>query len=132
MSGFSEHTVRTLTAMARELYPYDFLDDTYYAIIIERIAAQGDADRIELLEEGASALDAWSGMPFVSLPDDRKFAALKALEATPFFKDMRNTTVRELFNNPAVWPFFGYEGPSGHKGGYIKRGVSDANWIPEE
>ena len=44
---------------------------------------------------------------------------------------MRFTTVRELYNNPAIWPHFGYEGPSGHKGGYVKRGFDQGDWIPD-
>ena len=129
---FNEHTSRTLIAIARELYPYDFLDDTHYAVIVERILAQGDTKRMEFLAEGVRNLDAWADVPFLSLPEDQKFTALKTMEGTDFFNDMRQTTVRELFSNPAVWSFFGYEGPSGHRGGYIKRGLSDANWIPEE
>jgi hypothetical protein len=28
-----------------------------------------------------------------------------------------------------VWPIFGYEGESYSKGGYIKRGFDDIDWI---
>jgi hypothetical protein len=129
---FCENTERTLIAMARELYPFDFLDDTHYAVVIERIAAQGDPERIELLAEGVANLNALADVPFINQSEDQKLASLKAIEGTAFFNDIRQTTVRELFSNPAVWPFFGYEGPSGHRGGYIKRGLSDADWIPDD
>jgi hypothetical protein len=39
--------------------------------------------------------------------------------------------VRHLYNNPLVWRYFGYEGPSAHLGGYINRGFDDISWIPD-
>ena len=47
-------------------------------------------------------------------------------------EDVRAATVRHLYNNPEVWPHFGYEGPSAHLGGYIKRGFNDIAWISDE
>jgi hypothetical protein len=35
-----------------------------------------------------------------------------------------------LYNNPDVWPKFGYEGASADKGGYINRGFNDIDWLP--
>ena len=132
MTGFDEHTARTLIAVARRLYPYDFLDDSHYAVVVERIEAAGDAERIAMLTKGAKALDEAGEVPFAERPEERQVADLEALEGTAFFNDMRQTTVRELYSNPAVWPFFGYEGPSGHLGGYLHRGFNDATWIPDE
>lgn len=118
--------------MARRLYPHDFLDDSHYAVVVERIEAARDAERIALLTEGAKALDNAGDVPFAERPEDRKVADLEAIEGTGFFNDVRQTTVRELYSNPAVWPSFGYEGPSGHLGGYLHRGLNDATWIPDE
>lgn len=132
MSSFDEHTARTLIAVARRLYPYDFLDDSHYAIVVKRIEAAGDAERIVLLAEGVRALDETGDVSFVARSERRQVADLKAVEGTPFFNEMRQTTVRELYSNPAVWPLFGYEGPSGHLGGYLHRGFNDATWIPDE
>ena len=58
--------------------------------------------------------------------------ALKKVEGSPFFEDMRAATVRYLYNNPDVWRHFGYQGPSAHLGGYIKRGFDDISWIPDD
>ena len=44
-STFDAHTARTLTAMARQLYPHDFLADAHYAKVVEIVAAEADADR---------------------------------------------------------------------------------------
>lgn len=132
MTGFDEETARTLIAIARQLYPYDFLDDSHYAVVLHRIEAAGDENRLASIRDGVRALNAARDVPFVARPDEAKTADLKAIEGTAFFEDVRSTTVRELFNNPAVWPFFGYEGPSGHLGGYLRRGMNDATWIADE
>jgi hypothetical protein len=131
MSALDEHTARTLIMVARTLYPYDHLDDTYYAVVVRTIEADSNGERVALLIEGAKRLDQFAGSPFHALPEDRRVQALKAIEGTPFFKDMQITTVRELFRNPAIWPHFGYEGPSGHLGGYVKRGYDQGDWIPD-
>ena len=36
-----------------------------------------------------------------------------------------------LYNNPAVWRHFGYEGPSAEFGGYINRGFNDIGWLKD-
>ena len=131
VTGLDRATAKTLLAMARQLYPYDFLEDAHYAVVLRRIEASGDGARIALVRDGARALDAAGDVPFAERPEDRQIADLRAIEGTPFFEEMRATTVRELFSNPAVWPFFGYEGPSGHLGGYLRRGMNDATWIPD-
>ena len=70
--------------------------------------------------------------PFVDLPDERKVEVLKEIEGSDFFNDVRGATVRGLYRNPVVRARFGYEGPSSHLGGYVKRGFDDAAWVPEE
>lgn len=131
MAALHEHTARTLITVARTLYPYDFLDDSYYAVVIRSIEADPNGERIALLIDGATYLDQVAEAPFHALSEERRVAALKAIEGTPFFKDIQITTVRELFRNPAIWPHFGYEGPSGHLGGYVKRGYDQGDWIPD-
>ena len=37
--------------------------------------------------------------------------------------------VVSLYNQPEVWPAFGYEGESASKGGYIARGFGDIAWL---
>ena len=58
--------------------------------------------------------------------------ALTKIEKHPFFEDVRAATVRHLYSNPDIWVHFGYEGPSAHLGGYIKRGFDDIPWIPDD
>ena len=48
----------------------------------------------------------------------------------PLAKKLRGDMILTLYNNPDVWPKFGYEGASADKGGYINRGFSDIDWLP--
>ena len=44
---------------------------------------------------------------------------------------MRSTLVVSLYNQKDLWAKFGYEGSSADKGGYINRGFSDIDWLPQ-
>ena len=126
------HATETLTAMARVLYPHDFLDDSPYRQVVDIVAGEADSSQRTLLAEGVAALDGASDRPFLALAEGERLAAVQAIERSPFFETMRAATVRHLYSNPAVWPHFGYEGPSHHRGGYIDRGFDDIDWISEE
>ena len=49
----------------------------------------------------------------------------------PAFQAVRGKTVVSLYNQPAVWEKFGYEGPSYPHGGYILNGFDDLSWLPD-
>ena len=132
MLKLDAHCTATLVAMARQLFPHDVLDDAPYAEVVRAIRAEADDERTALLVEGVELLDSAMEAPFVDLPEERKVEALREIEGSDFFNDVRGTTVRNLYRNPAVWARFGYEGPSSHLGGYVKRGFDDAAWVPEE
>ena len=122
----------TLAAMARQLYPHDFLDDTCYRRVADIAVAQADAAQRALLADGVAALDRVMGRPFLALAGKEQLAAVQAIEGSPFFEAVRAATARHLYSNPAVWPRFGYEGASSHLGGYIQRGFDDIDWISED
>lgn len=126
------HAAETLTAMARVLYPHDFLDDTPYRRVVDIVDGEADAERRALLADGVAELDATFDRPFLALEEKERLAAVQAIERTPFFETMRAATARHLYSNPAIWHHFGYEGPSHHLGGYIDRGFDDIDWISEE
>ena len=126
------HCTATLVAMARQLFPHDALDDKPYADVVRAIREEADDARVELLVEGVELLDSATQRRFVDLPEDRKVDILKEIEGSDFFNDVRGATVRGLYRNPAVQAHFGYEGPSSHLGGYLKRGFDDAAWVPEK
>src|SRR5208337_2148785 len=54
---------------------------------------------------------------------------LKGQSANPMFETIRSGLVASLYNQPDVWPIFGYEGESFSKGGYIHRGFDDITWL---
>ena len=126
------HAHATLTAMARVLYPHDFLDDASYRRVVDIVAADADAAQRALLADGVAALDEAKGGPFVGLEEKERLSAVQAIEGSPFFEAMRAATARHLYDDRALWPRFGYEGASSHLGGYIERGFDDIDWISEE
>ena len=115
-----DHAAATLTAMARVLYPHDFLDDAPYRRVVAILAGEGDAGRQALLAEGVAAL-----------AEKERLVAVLAVEGTPFFEAVRAATARHLYDNRELWPRFGYEGPSADLGGYIERGFDDLDWIAD-
>ncbi len=132
MKKLDPHCTATLVAMARQLFPHDALDDAPYAEVVRAIEGAADDERLGLIVEGVELLDSAMEAPFVALPDERKVEVLKEIEGSDFFNDIRGATVRTLYRNPVVWARFGYEGPSSHLGGYVKRGFDDATWVPDE
>ncbi|MDE0203749.1 MAG: gluconate 2-dehydrogenase subunit 3 family protein [Rhodospirillaceae bacterium] len=130
--ALDKHAQATLTAMARALYPHDFLDDSPYRRVVDIVAEEGGAARRTLLAEGVAALDAVVGRSFVDLSEKEKVTALYAIEGSQFFEVVRAATARHLYDNRALWPRFGYEGASSHLGGYIERGFDDLDWISED
>ncbi len=126
------HATETLTAMARVLYPHDFLDDSPYRQVVDIVAGDADSAQRTLLAEGVTALDGASDRQFLDLGEKERLAAVQAIERTPFFETMRAATARHLYSNPTIWHHFSYEGPSHHLGGYIDRGFDDIDWISEE
>jgi hypothetical protein len=128
----SPESFATLVKMARDIYPHDKLSDMYYAKVIEGhdAAAKDDAAKKTMLEDGVAALNAAAGGSYAGLADEAaRVAALKGMESTPFFQAVRGSLVTGLYNNPEVWPIFGYEGSSADKGGYIARGFDDIDWL---
>lgn len=129
-------TVRTLIKMSRDIFPHDRLADKYYATSVKGMdekAAEGSPLKKQL-EEGVAALDAAAkgahGVGYADVGwEHQRIALLKKIEADGFFGAVKGDLVVSLYNNKEVWPIFGYEGESASKGGYIKRGFNDIDWL---
>ena len=124
-------TMATLVQMARDIYPHDRLADRYYAVAAK---AHDSAEQAEMVEAGVAALDALAvgrGSPsYVETGwEADRVAMLREIEGTPFFQAVRGGLVVRLYNNPEVWPLFGYQGESYSQGGYIERGFDDIDWL---
>jgi hypothetical protein len=131
--ALSKASFATLVKMARDLYPHDKIADKYYAAVIDSLdkAAKEDAALKTQLEDGVAQLNKLAGhggYDGIAL-EKKRVAILKEIETTPFFQKVRGTMITGLYNNKELWPHFGYEGASAEKGGYIKRGFSDIDWL---
>lgn len=127
---------KTLIRMARDVFPHDKLTDKYYAAAVANydVTAAKDPTFKSLLTEGVAALDAGAttahGQRYADVPkEEQRVALLKKIEPTPFFQRIKDDLVMSLYNNKDVWPLLGYEGSSVEKGGYLKRGFDDIDWL---
>ncbi|MEM7170253.1 MAG: hypothetical protein AAF530_08775 [Pseudomonadota bacterium] len=134
--ALSPSSMATLVQVARDIYPHDRIADQYYAIAVKGHddAAAEDEAKKQMFEDGIANLDSLAqgaGHPSyiaVGWEDDR-VALLKQIEDTPMFQEVRGGLVVGLYNQPEVWPIFGYEGESFSKGGYLARGFDDIAWL---
>ena len=131
-------TLKTLVKVARDIYPHDFLVDSYYITAIKPWDAKAAKDPAvkALLEDGVQRLnqDAQDRhkMAYVQVPwEADRIVLLQGIEQTDFFKKVRSDLVVSLYNQEELWPKFGYEGASAEQGGYINRGFNDIDWLPK-
>ena len=84
-----------------------------------------------MLEDGVADLDSRAGDGgYLGMGWEKdRVAILQDIEGDGFFQAIRGSLVVGLYNQKAVWPLFGYEGASAHKGGYIDRGFDDIDWV---
>lgn len=127
----------TLVRMARDLFPHDRLGDDHYQTALATIDEQlaGDDDKKNLLQLGVALLDEESRKkyrrPYLAVEHEQdRVAVLKTIESEDFFKTFRSGLVTALYNQESLWTRLGYEGPSAEKGGYIRRGFDDIDWLP--
>jgi hypothetical protein len=128
--------IRTLLKFTRDLFPHDRLEDSYYAKAIAPLQEEAakDPSSRRFLASGVAQLNrlaiAADGKPYADVPDEKlRVVVIKQIEGSTFFTRVYDTTITSLYNQPEVWPKFGYEGPSSPLGGYINRGFSDINWL---
>ena len=132
-TALDAHTAQTLLVMARQLFPHDRLGDQYYATVVEAVDKQAasDAALLKLLTDGVARLDGARGIAWVLLSNGARNAVLKKEEAGEFFSTVRTATINNLYTNPLVYRFLGFEGSTVEHGGYIDRGFDDIGWLPK-
>ena len=128
----------TLVQACRDIYPHDHIADKYYAKVVEGFdaAAADDAAEKDMLDAGAAALDqaaqAAHGVNYNDVGWElQRVEILRGMQGEAIFQKMRGSLVTGLYNNPEVWPLFGYEGESASQGGYINRGFDDIDWLDQ-
>jgi hypothetical protein len=129
----NQHESETLLMMARQIFPHDRLDHSYYRKVVEDLdneAATNPATAL-LLREGVAKLDRAGSTQFIGLSDHDQVETLKKIDSSPFFQKVQSTEIVSLYNNRAVWKQFGYPGASYPIGGYIHHGFNDLDWLPD-
>src|ERR1700722_16651823 len=123
--------VDQLVAVYRNMFPHDGVSDEFYEHVVRKLEekASNNPDLPRFLNEGVEALGGQNDSAWRDLSDAAKLESLKRAEKTTFFQTLRSDFVMHFYSNPAVWPRFGYEGPSNDQGGYLHRGFNDIDWI---
>ena len=131
-------TLKMLVKVARDIYPHDFLVDSYYITAIKPWDGKAAKDPAikAMLEDGVKRLDQDAKdhhkLGYAEVPwEADRVVLLQGIEQTDFFKKIRSDLVVSLYNQEELWPKFGYEGSSAEHGGYIKRGFNDIDWLPK-
>src|SRR3954466_9462572 len=131
-------TLKTLLKVARDIYPHDFLGDSYYITAIKPWDGKAAKDPAvkSLISDGIARLDQNARdrhrAPYAEVPwEADRVVLLKEIEQSDFFQKVRGDLVVSLYNQKEVWPRFGYEGSSAEHGGYINRGFADIDWLPK-
>jgi TAT (twin-arginine translocation) pathway signal sequence len=134
--GLTPEQTYTLQRFVRDLFPHDRLDDSYYERAISSLKqeAEKSAETRALLADGLARLDTLSreaaGKLYADVADEKvRVASIRKVENSPFFTKVYGDAIVGLYNQPEVWPKFGYEGPSSAKGGYLHRGFNDITWV---
>ncbi len=135
-TGLKPEQMRTLIKMARDIFPHDKIADKFYAIACKPYGEKAAADpKLKaLIDVGLKRIDdtamAAHKVPYAAVGwEAQRVAILKKVADGGLFKKLRGDLVVSLYNQKDVWPVFGYEGESASKGGYIKRGFDDINWL---
>jgi hypothetical protein len=135
--ALTPQAMATLVKMARDIYPHDYIADVFYikAVMPWDAKAGNDPELRDMLLAGVARLDAAAqdrhGVPYLGVGwEVDRVAILRDMEQSKFFRTIRGDLVVSLYNQPEIWPKFGYEGPSAEHGGYLNRGFNDIDWLP--
>ena len=126
--------VEQLVSIYRTMFPHSTVPDEFYEHVVRKLDDQAakDQDLSGFLSNGVEALNSQTGTAWTGLSEEARLQALKRVEQTPFFQKLRSDFVLHFYSNPAIWPRFGYEGPSNDKGGYLHRGFNNIDWIKSQ
>ncbi len=135
--AISPHTMATLVKAARDIFPHDHIGDVFYVRAVTPWDAKAVKDETvkAMVADGVARLDADAqdahACPYLGVAwESDRVALLRGIEHTNFFRTLRKDLVVSLYNQPEIWPKFGYEGSSAEHGGYLARGFDDINWLP--
>lgn len=126
-----QHQADVIMALAKTLYPHKTLPDAVYALAVKDVDAKmSDAHTADLVKGGVARLDQVSGDKWLSITDAQRTAIVTAHQGDPFVQLVRAQCITSLYNNDMAFAHFGYQGEAFSKGGYLRRGFNDLNWLP--
>jgi hypothetical protein len=136
LESLKPEEAKALLKFVHDLFPHDQIAEVYYANAIAPLSEEAAKDPAakRLLVEGIARLNrlaqAAGGAAYADVPDEQvRVGVIKQVEGSPFFAKVYGATVVSLYNQPKLWPKFGYEGPSSALGGYLHRGFNDLDWL---
>ncbi len=98
-------TLKTLVKVARDIYPHDFLGDSYYITAVKPWDGKAAKDPAvkSLINDGVSRLDAEANdrhkVPYAQVPwESDRVALLQKIEQSAFFQKIRGDLVVSLYN----------------------------------
>ena len=123
--------LKTLAYLIFEMFPHPQVPMKYYQATAQSLFDQSknDAELQKMLHQGIKDADSFYGKPFTTLTTRKKELVMDRLRPTAFYSQVRGHTVGYFYNIKEIWAYFGYEGSSFEKGGYIGRGLDDIFWL---
>ncbi|WP_300647196.1 tat (twin-arginine translocation) pathway signal sequence [Paenalcaligenes sp.] len=119
---------QSLLSMAKRLYPHEGLDEAVYAILVKDIDQLCNTPETrKVVLKGLSLLN--SPHPFNELSAAAQVEKLNSIQETDFFHKVRQQCITSIYNHPLAQIYFGYEGESWSKGGYLLNGFNDLIWL---
>lgn len=138
VKSLKPETFATLVQMSRDTYPHDRIGDDIYAKAVMGFdaAAAKSKDDQTFFEQGVDSLNAAAknqhGVAYAQVKwEVDRASLLRSIEDSAFFQRVRSSLVTGIYNNPDIWPIFGFEGESASQGGYINRGFDDIDWLDQ-
>ncbi len=118
-----------LTAFCYILYPHKGLNLKYYEKCATTLLK--DKKKNEILISGIKKLNSLYKISFSKLEYANQKKVIQYISSIDynFFSLVKNSLITGLYGNKETWPYFGYEGASFSKGGYLYRGFDDINWL---
>ncbi len=125
--------VRAMFAeLAYLLLPLQPADSEIYQIVAEHLMRQMVARPAthKLLSNGLDQLNQSAERGWLSVSRaERKVVMVRFIEL-PYIAIVRWVTHEQVLRNRHVWAQVGYQGSAIEKGGYLKRGFNDIDWLP--
>lgn len=120
--------VEDLTSFCFTLYPHKGLNHKYYQNCALELL---NSESKQLIKQGVSKLNKIYNVSFSKLNYEQQKKVLIYISSIDksFFSKVKAYLITGLYNNKQTWNYFGYEGASFPKGGYLYRGFDDISWI---